>query len=268
MTVSVYDYETPVREQLLERLRTAIMEGMFQPGDRLIERELCEQLGVSRTSLREALRQIEAEGLIHYLPNRGAAVREITLEEVMDLWELRTAVESVVAKRFALYGTNEDIERLEEAILAMDAALKAKDRAAVKAAKRELWDRFAAGGHNDACTKVLAQINTRLSFLWSSSLLLPGRPAESITEFFSLLGALKSHKPEVAEAAILLHNEHAKYVALTGLAALESSRSAAESPEEDASAKGARRPARRAGSLRADGRSTRGAPRKAAYSSP
>jgi len=222
MQVSVYANETPVRAQLLDRLRTAIMEGMFQPGDRLIERELCEQLGVSRASLREALRQIEAEGLIHYLPNKGAVVREITLEAVMELWELRTAVESVVAKRFALYGTDQDIERLEESILAMDVALKAKDRPAIKAAKRALWDSFAAGGHNDACARVLSQINARLSFLWSSSLLLPGRSAESITEFLSLLGALKSHNPEVAEAAILLHNEHAKYVALTGLAALES----------------------------------------------
>jgi DNA-binding GntR family transcriptional regulator len=218
--------ETPVRAQLLERLRSAITEGMFQPGDHLVERELCERLGVSRTSLREALRQIEAEGLIEFFPNRGAVVRDISVDEVLELWELRSTIESLIARRFATLGTEEDIARLEASIGSMDAALKAQDRAAIKHAKLELWESFAAGGHHSACAKLITQLNARLSFLWSSSLLLPGRPAESIAEFASLLSAIRSRNPSVAEAAILLHNEHAKFVALRGLAAFESARKA------------------------------------------
>lgn len=218
--------ETPVRAQLLQRLRSAITEGMFQPGDHLVERELCESLGVSRTSLREALRQIEAEGLIEFFPNRGAIVREITEAEVLELWELRTTVECLVARRFAVHGTDDDIARFEASIHAMDIALKSQDRAAIKHAKLELWDSFGAGGHNGACARLINQINARLSFLWSSSLLLPGRPAESIAEFASLVGAIKSRNPAIAEAAMMLHNEHAKFVGLRGLAAFEASRRA------------------------------------------
>ncbi len=219
--------ETPVRAQLLERLRSAITEGMFQPGDHLVERELCESLGVSRTSLREALRQIEAEGLIEFFPNRGAVVRAISVDEVLELWELRTTVECLVARRFAQYGTEEDIARLEASIADMDRALKSQDRAAIKHAKLLLWESFVAGGHHSACAKLIMQLNARLSFLWSSSLLLPGRPAESIAEFSSLVSALRSNNPDVAAAAMVLHNEHAKFVAMRGLAAFDASRQAA-----------------------------------------
>jgi DNA-binding GntR family transcriptional regulator len=216
--------ETPVRAHLLERLRSAITEGMFQPGDHLVERELCESLGVSRTSLREALRQIEAEGLIEFFPNRGAIVRDITVDEILELWELRTTVECLLARRFALHGTEEDITRLETSIAEMDAALKAQNRAAIKHAKLELWESFTAGGHHAAGAKLIMQINARLSFLWSSSLLLPGRPAESVAEFASLASAIRGRHPEVAEAAMILHNEHAKFVAMRGLAAFEAAR--------------------------------------------
>lgn len=218
--------ETPVRAHLLERLRSAITEGMFQPGDHLVERDLCERLGVSRTSLREALRQIEAEGLIEFFPNRGAVVRDISTAEVLELWELRSLVEGLIARRFATVGTEEDIARMERAVAGMDAALKSQDRAAIKHSKLELWESFAAGGHHSACGKLMLQINARLSFLWSSSLLLPGRPAESIQEFSSLVSAIRSRNPAVAEAAIVLHNEHAKFVALRGLAAFEAARHA------------------------------------------
>jgi DNA-binding GntR family transcriptional regulator len=230
MPKSVVAKETPVRAYLLERLRSTITEGMFQPGDHLVERELCEHLGVSRTSLREALRQIESEGLIDFFPNRGAVVREISVDEMLELWELRSTVEALLARRFATMGTEEDIVRLENSIDKMDAALKSGNRAAIKHTKLELWDSFTAGGHHASGAKLILQINARLSFLWSSSLLLPGRPAESITEFANLAAAIRSRNPSVAEAAIVLHNEHAKFVAFRGLAAFEAARKSAMTP--------------------------------------
>lgn len=222
-----------IRAQVADQLRAAIMEGMYLPGDRLVERDLCERLGVSRTSLREALRQIEAEGLIDFFPHRGAVVREITEEEVLELWELRTAIESLVARRFALYGTEEDIARLEDSVDAMAEALASHDRGVIKARKKELWDSFAAGGHHHMCTSLLSQIHARLSFMWSSSLLLDGRPSESISELRSLIRALKSRNPSAAESAMILHNENAKRVGLKGLEvfrALKSDRDAHDEP--------------------------------------
>ncbi|GAC1594862.1 MAG: hypothetical protein NVS3B28_25840 [Candidatus Velthaea sp.] len=68
----------PLRQQLTDVLRAAIADGQFKPGDRLIERDLCERTGVSRTSIREAFRALEAEGLIESIPNRGPVVARIT----------------------------------------------------------------------------------------------------------------------------------------------------------------------------------------------
>ena len=75
------------------RLRAAIGNGTFKPGQRLIERELCEQTGVGRTSIREALRQLEAEGLVTTIPHRGPVVSTITVEEARQLYELRALLE-------------------------------------------------------------------------------------------------------------------------------------------------------------------------------
>ncbi len=74
---------------LKTRLRSAIGSGLFKPGQRLIERELCEQVGVGRTSIREALRQLEAEGLVTTIPHRGPIVSTISVEEAEQLYDLR-----------------------------------------------------------------------------------------------------------------------------------------------------------------------------------
>ena len=72
---------TTLRQQVLEALRNAILDFQFKPGDRLVERELCEMTGVSRTSVREALRHLESEGLVENVPNKGPTVATLTVED-------------------------------------------------------------------------------------------------------------------------------------------------------------------------------------------
>ena len=81
----------PLRREVLEALRASIVNGRLAPGARLIERELIGMMGVSRTVIREALRQLEAEGLVDVVPNRGAIVRELTVDEARDLYAIRAA---------------------------------------------------------------------------------------------------------------------------------------------------------------------------------
>jgi DNA-binding GntR family transcriptional regulator len=213
----------PVRAHLTQRFRQLIMDGELKPGDHLIERELCELLDVSRPSLREALRQLEAEGLIDIIPNRGPMVRRIDHASFLELWEVRLTLEPLVARRFALHGTAEQIEALDKAIQCMDRALRLKNVAAIKKAKRSVSEAFAAGANNNVLAEYIHQINARLSFLWSSSLLFSGRPAESISELHALLGAIRARNPEAAHAAIVLHNENAKAIALHALDNIEQS---------------------------------------------
>lgn len=215
---------TPVRAQLARRLRALITEGTYKPGDRLIERELCERLQVSRPSIRETLRQLEAEGLIDIIPNRGPLVRMIDATEVLELWEVRLAMECLIARRFALHGSSGDADDLERRIKALDIALKAQERARIKAAKNAFYESFASGAHNEALAAYFRQLTVRLSFLWTSSLMIPGRPAESIGEQLAMLAAIRARNPEAAHAAVVLHNEHAKAIAMHGLRLFEQSR--------------------------------------------
>ncbi|MFM9970902.1 MAG: GntR family transcriptional regulator [Burkholderiales bacterium] len=215
---------TPVRAQLAQRLRSFITDGTYRPGDRMTERELCERLRVSRPSVREALRQLEAEGLIDILPNRGPVVREISAADVLELWEVRVALETLIARRFAVHGTEKQIDALEQAIHDFDAALRSQDVGVIKTTKTEFFEAFAAGANNSMLAAYFRQVNVRLSFLWSSSLMFPGRPAESIGEFISLLGAIRSRSADASQAAIVLHNEHARAIAMYGQRVFEESR--------------------------------------------
>ena len=95
--------QAPVRQQTVNNLRNAIVQGRFKPGERLLEKELCKFTGVSRTSVRESLRQLEAEGLIEMIPNKGPVVATISIIEAIDLYEIRQGVQrvSVSARYYA-----------------------------------------------------------------------------------------------------------------------------------------------------------------------
>src|SRR5258708_33755278 len=117
-----------MREDLSRQLCALITDGTYKPGDRITERELCERLSASRPSIRETLRQLEAEGLLDIYPNRGAVVRKLSTDTLLNLWEGRQALEAVAAQRFAPHGLPAPVERLDEAIRPVDAALRAPDR--------------------------------------------------------------------------------------------------------------------------------------------
>lgn len=206
-----------VYSETLARLSTLIIEGVYKPGDRLVERELCDRLGVSRTSIREALRQLEAEKLVQLIPNKGPVVRQLSKQEFLDLWEIRTTLECLAARRFASQGTDQDIARLEQRIHALEAALEQKEAHFVRVAKHDFFECFMQGSGNLGLPDLLRQLNTQLSFMWASSLRVPGRPTESIRDLLALLEGIKERNPEAAHAAAVIYNMRARKIALAHL---------------------------------------------------
>src|ERR1700688_5088920 len=96
----IHKSAAPLRRQVLEELRQSIIAGRLVPGARLIERQLIAMMGVSRTVIREALRQMESEGLVANIPNKGPVVRELTLAEANDLYSIRAVLEGLSARLF------------------------------------------------------------------------------------------------------------------------------------------------------------------------
>lgn len=99
--------------QAIDRLRDMIVEGDLAPGTRVIEAELCEQLKISRTPLREALKVLAAEGLLDLLPHRGARVTEVTAEDATHLFELIAGLEGLAAELAAARMSGRELERLQ-----------------------------------------------------------------------------------------------------------------------------------------------------------
>ena len=95
-----------LRDLTTDKLREAIMAQRFKPGQHLVERDLCEQTGVSRSSVREALRHLEAEGLVERRGNRGLFVASITPDEARQIYEVRAAIEPEMARLFAARATD------------------------------------------------------------------------------------------------------------------------------------------------------------------
>jgi len=108
----------PLRRQVLDELRQSIIAGRLAPGSRLIERELIAMMGVSRTVIREALRQMESEGLVANIPNKGPVVRELTLAEAKDLYSIRAVLEGLAARLFSENASAAQKKLLDQALKA------------------------------------------------------------------------------------------------------------------------------------------------------
>lgn len=108
------DNYKPLRDVVFENLREAILEGKLKPGQRLMEVQLAEQLGVSRTPVREAIRKLELEGLVVMLPRKGAYVANMSLKDILDVLEVRASLEGLAASLAAERISEDDINKLKD----------------------------------------------------------------------------------------------------------------------------------------------------------
>jgi DNA-binding GntR family transcriptional regulator len=206
-----------LREQVVARLRDAIAQGHFAPGARLKERVLCELTGVSRTSLREALRELESEGLILSVPNRGFMVSGIDPELARSIFELRGALEGLAVELFVQRAGPLEIASLEQAFGLLRQAYDSEDGAAMLAGKNAFYDAILAAGGNPLLKPMLKSIHVRVSQLRSASLNQPARLGESLKEFSELFEAMRRRDSAAAAQACQLHVQRAAAAALTGL---------------------------------------------------
>ena len=205
-----------MRAQVLDNLRQAIIERQFAPGQRLIERELVELTGVSRTSVREALRELAAEGLVTAIPNKGTVVARVTAEDARQLYEVRSVLEALAARLFVQNATQAQRTALVKALNRIE-RLAAKG-APMLAAKDSFYDVLFEGGGNDALRTVVAGLHARVNLLRWLSLSVPGRSAETIKELQDIVHAVLENDAEAAARACSRHVEEAGRVGLLALA--------------------------------------------------
>lgn len=167
---------------MLEALRNEIIEGRFAPGRRLTEREMTEMLGVSRTVLRESLRQLEAEGLVSLIPNKGPIVRALTVDEARELYRIRETLEGLAARLFAEHNDAERIADLERALDNVEAAYVEGDPRAILTAKNGFYDAVHSGTRSDILSKMLGTVTAQIWRWRALGLTHPNRSAERSVE--------------------------------------------------------------------------------------
>jgi len=207
----------PVRTQVESLLRQAILTGHFHPGDRLIERELRELLGVSRTSLREALRRMEGHGLVVNIPQKGLVVATMTPEEAEEIYQVRATIEGLAGQLFAERASSEQQAALQAALAAVDGAQRADVLPAFVATKDHFYAVLFAGAGNGALTAIAASLRDRTAWLRSRTLAHPGRAAQSVAEMRCILDAVLARDGAGAAAACREHVHAAAVIAAQAL---------------------------------------------------
>ena len=205
LTSRVERVAAPLREQVLDVLRREIVERRLEPGQRLVERELIERLGVSRTTIREALRELTAEGLVTSIPQKGSIVAVPSLKEASEVYEVRALLEGVAAREFAERATDAHVAALRGALQTIERAAADDDPSALLPAKDRFYDVLFEGADNSIVRQVIGGLHARVAVLRAASLQLVGRPTESVGEIRAIVDAIEARDGEAAAEAAAYH---------------------------------------------------------------
>ncbi len=208
----------PLREQVIAALRQAILEFQLKPGQRLVERELIEQLGVSRTTIREALRELTSEGLVTVVPQRGAMVSAPSLEEAVDLYEVRAALESLVVQHFVERASDNEVSQLVATIDNLERVTATTENIReMLAAKDQFYAVLVAGAKSAALQQLLEGIQARVQILRATSLSEVGRSSQVVTELRGVVDAVRARDAALASKLTAQHVRNASVTALHSL---------------------------------------------------
>ena len=160
------DRNTPsLREKTTQALREAILQLHFKPGQRLVERQLCAETGVSRTCIRESLRLLEAEGLIDRAQNKGVFVATISPEEAQQIYEVRGALEPECARLFVARASDAEVEALGRALARLEKTLERKPISDYVEALDAFYDVLLRGARNEVARSMLRTLRARMNYL-------------------------------------------------------------------------------------------------------
>ena len=202
----IHKSAAPLRRQVLEELRQSIIAGRLVPGARLIERQLIAMMGVSRTVIREALRQLESEGLVAIIPNKGPIVRELTVEEATDLYSIRAVLEGLAARLFAENADDAQVKKLEQALQETGEAYKRGEPEMILEAKNRFYDVLFDGAGSETLSSMIGTLHVRIWRWRALGLSHPQssreRSKESMQGLRGMLAAIKARDAGRAERTI------------------------------------------------------------------
>ncbi len=186
-------------------LRTDILSGRLQPGDRLLEVQLAEQYACGRAAIRSALVTLTSEGLVEREANRGATVRRIKIEEAIQITEARAALESLIAAQAARHATDADHVELREIIDRMRSAVGGEGSDSYSELNARLHRRLREMSGHDIASQLVDNLRNRAAHHQYRLAVMPGRSAESLEQHAAIVDAVVARDPDAATEAMVVH---------------------------------------------------------------
>ncbi|MEC9491745.1 GntR family transcriptional regulator [Flexistipes sp.] len=200
----------PLRERIADRLRSDIIKGTYKDGERLVEPKLAEMLGISRTPIREALRQLENEGFVEIVPRKGAVVKELTLKDIDDLYAIKANLEGLAAKQTTENISEKDIEKLKSINEKFYRISSGKTNIIEEYLKYNLdfHNMFIVLSKNHKLIEILKGLDKNFQRLKSILVSKSDRAEEARIEHEEIIKAFATKDPDLAEKTVRWHIEN------------------------------------------------------------
>ncbi|RKO67910.1 GntR family transcriptional regulator [Desulfofundulus salinus] len=210
------DNYKPLRELVFESLREAIIQGRLKPGERLMEIQLAEEMGVSRTPVREAIRKLELEGFVVMVPRKGAYVAGISVKDIVDVFEVRAALEALAAGLAAERITEEELEELERALV-KTYEVSGHDLEALVETDTRFHELIYKASRNERLVQIITNLADQIQRFRATSLSQPGRTRHALEEHKQIVEAISERNVELAQILAREHIENAEQSLLNAL---------------------------------------------------
>lgn len=194
-----------LRGKVFNQLRKQILTGVYKPGESLIELRLSEELGVSRTPIREAIRQLELEGLVQSIPNKGVIVKGVSEQDVEDIFIIRTMIEGLAARWAAEKITDEEIKELQEALELEEFYTIKNDAQHLMTYDSKFHDIIFKASKSRPLMHMLSTFHFYIQSARNNSFETPGRPVKALDEHRAIFEAIKNKDADTAEKLTIQH---------------------------------------------------------------
>ena len=195
------DSYQPLREVVCETLRDAIRKGVLKPGERLMEIQLAEELGVSRTPVREAIRKLELEGYVIMMPRRGTYVANLSIRDVNEVFEIRTSLDSLASGLAAERITDDELERLQRLLVIIGGYVEANDMDKIVETDTEFHDLLYQASRNTRLVGIIFNLREQLTRFRTTSMSFPGRLKATLEEHRRIVEAIAQGDVKEAQQA-------------------------------------------------------------------
>ncbi len=209
------DNYKPLRELVFESLREAIISGTLPPSERLMEIQLAEEMGVSRTPVREAIRKLELEGLVVMIPRKGAYVAGMSIKDIVDVFEIRGALEGLAAELASERVTDEELESMERYLVKISEEIESGDLPKVVETDTDFHTLIYKASRNARLSQIISNLREQIQRFRTTSLSFPGRMKIALEEHRKIVEAIASRDGELARRLAQEHIENAENVMMS-----------------------------------------------------